>query len=170
MSGEKVTRKLWEIANDLRDLAFRMEEFSELTPELEAELDALQGDFGQKLEQCSKMAAFLDTCAESVGKEAKRLTKRASANKTAAESLRKYMLRQLQNLRLEEFALPDGSRRWARAQTPGRVVITDERCLPETLGTKTMAWDLTKIRDAIKRGQLPGGGAEIVPGESLREY
>ena len=167
--AEKVTRKLWEIANDLRDLAFRMEELHDLNPELEAELDALTGDFGQKMEQCSKMAAFLDTCAESIGTEASRLAKRASANKSAAESLRKYMLRQMQNLQLKEFALPDGSRRWLRVPTEGRVKITDESCLPESLGVKSIKWNLDEIRKAIKRGQLPGGGAEIVPGESLRE-
>lgn len=91
--------KLYEIA-DLRDLldAKLVETEGELTPELEAELAALDMAADEKIERVALFIREQTSTAEAIEAEAKRLQARASAKLNAARSLKQYLEREMARL------------------------------------------------------------------------
>lgn len=90
---------LYEIA-DLRDLldAKLSETDGELTPELEAEMAALDVAADDKIERVALYIREQTSTAEAIEAEAKRLQARAAAKLNAARSLKQYLEREMARL------------------------------------------------------------------------
>lgn len=94
---------LYEIAN-LRDLldAALAETEGELTPELEAEMAALDVAANEKIENVGLYIREQLATAEAIQTEAKRLQDRAAAKLNAAKSLKAYLEREMARLGKEK--------------------------------------------------------------------
>lgn len=101
-----VTEKLYELA-DLRDvLDLQLAETGgEITPDLAAKLDELEGKTSEKVERVALYIREQLAMADAIDAEAKRLTQRAQAKRHAADSLKDYLKRNLERL---EIARVDG--------------------------------------------------------------
>jgi hypothetical protein len=91
--------KLYEIA-DLRDLldVKLAETEGELTPEIEAEMEALHLAADEKIERVALWIREQTSTAEAIESEAKRLQARAAAKLNAARSLKGYLEREMARL------------------------------------------------------------------------
>lgn len=91
--------KLYEIG-DLRDLldAKLAETEGELTPEIEAEMAALDMAADEKIERVALFIREQSSTAEAIEAEAKRLRARADAKLNAARSLKQYLEREMNRL------------------------------------------------------------------------
>lgn len=164
-----VTKTLWEISDEMRRIGYRLQEVGELTPELEAELDAVSNSFAGKLVQCREYRATLEHLAAANKAEADRLAERAKALENAAESLRDYMARQIRAAGLESFELPDGSMRWSVYNSKGATVVDDAAALPSSCFIpQDPKIDLKKVRELYDRG-LIFDGVRVVSKLVLKE-
>lgn len=91
--------KLYELAN-ARDILdeFLMETEGEVTPELAALLDEIEGDIKEKIERVGLYAQEQAATAKAVKAEAERLTARARAMEKAADGLKNYLKYQMVRL------------------------------------------------------------------------
>lgn len=87
---------LWELG-DLLDAVVEeiIEAGGEITPEVEARYEWIEGAFEQKVENVALYHQELLLTAKAVKEEADRLAKRAKSFATAAESLKKYLHHEL---------------------------------------------------------------------------
>jgi hypothetical protein len=149
-------KPLYEIGADLRALLDELTEAEgELIGDLEARLNAAEGDMARKVDAVLAFAA--ERKAESVvcGTEAKRLTERARAADAHSDRLRDYVQRCMQAAGVTRV---DGARFKAALQaTPGRVVVTDASALPDYLMRVTREPDKTAIKNALIVGEVLTG-------------
>ena len=93
-----MTVKLWELGSGLDLIS---EEIAanggELTEELEARLDALEGDFSAKVERVALYIRQLQVTAEAAKAEKDRLAALEKRYTTEAEGLKAYLLRHLEH-------------------------------------------------------------------------
>lgn len=68
----------------------------ELTPELEALLDAATGDFSEKVERVALKVKALEAEAKAIRDEESRLSARAKSRETGAKRLKEYVQRQME--------------------------------------------------------------------------
>lgn len=88
--------KLYEIADNLEAVTARIiENDGVLTEELEAELDALEGAFEEKVERTALVVQELSRKADACKAEAERLSERADHYERSADSLKEYLRHQL---------------------------------------------------------------------------
>lgn len=159
-------KPLYEISADLRGLLDELAEAEgELTPDLEARLNAAEGDMARKVDAVLAFAAERSAESLMAGTEAKRLTARAKSADAHAERLRAYVLSCMGEAGVQRV---DGARfKAALVPTPGRVVVTDEKALPPELLRTTTEPNKTAIKDALLAGeQVPG--AHMETGVALR--
>src|ERR1041385_7501724 len=86
---------------DLRDLLTARLEESEgvLTPEMETELDELDGKIEDKIERCALWIREQQLEADALKAEEERIRARRKARETAAESLKGYLKAHMERLR-----------------------------------------------------------------------
>lgn len=91
------TFSLYELA-DLRErlVALVADEDGELTPDLEAAWDAIEGQFSEKVERTGLFVKELLAESEAIATEAKRLAERAKAREAKAERLKALLLTAMQ--------------------------------------------------------------------------
>ena len=91
--------KLYEISSEWQQIELALEESAgDLTPELEARIQALIAGGTDKLEAAAKVVKSLEGQAEIAKAEAKRLTERSKALENQVQRLRGLMLPALQTL------------------------------------------------------------------------
>lgn len=89
--------KLYEITDALQDVGDALiDNGGELTPELEARLNALEGAFEHKAENVALFVRQLEVNGAAAASEAKRLHDLASRREKAADRLRSYLLENMQ--------------------------------------------------------------------------
>lgn len=94
---------LWQIGEDrdrLYELVADLE--GELTPEIEAQLDALGFAADEKIERTAIVIRRLEAESRAVNEEAQRLSERASARVNRAKSLKSYLEREMARLGKEK--------------------------------------------------------------------
>lgn len=170
--------KLYEIA-DWRDrLDDKLAETEgELTPEIEAELAALDMAADDKIERVALWIREQTATAEAVESEAKRLHARAAANLNAARSLKLYLEREMTRLGKDKVK---GLRATVTMQKNGPSVVGE--IAPETLTEwyeefsspfvrytpASYALDRKAVLAAHKADQPIPEGLTVVQTESLR--
>lgn len=91
------TLRLYEISDALQAIGDTLvENGGELTPELTAQLDGLEGAFDAKVERIVLYIRNLETTSDAATQEAKRLAGLASTRAAAAARLRDYVKREME--------------------------------------------------------------------------
>lgn len=164
--------KLYQIADSLLEVFSKMDglEDGQMTPEIMAELDALNQSFEQKMAGCIAVVSELNADAEMIDKEVRRLQDRQKACLRKAIGLKEYMRSCMESLGEKSV---DVAGKWTvRIQnSPASVNIIDaEKIPPEYVVTKTeRIVSKAKIAEDLKAGtDVPG--AELVTNTTLRIY
>lgn len=151
------TLKLYEIADQLQAVAEQLvDNGGELTPELEAQLTALEGAFDTKVERVLLYARNLLATAQAAKGEAARLADLAGTRERAAERLREYVKQQME---LADVTKVETSLIVARIQQNSRPSIRwIEGPLPADFTKVITTLDGEKAYETWKRdGALPAG-------------
>lgn len=151
-------RPMYEIAAEFKRIADQIDENGgELTPELEAAFDAIQGEFRHKADNYLALIVDFEAYAKSLEDQCARLIKlRGSALKTAAR-LRDRLLAAHDaagaegTIRTERFKFgvrkAQKSYQWPHDAIP----------IPSELQRHRIEFDATKARALDKEGRLPDG-------------
>ena len=157
---------LYELTDEWIAISEALEESGgELTPEIEAALEAIQGEFAAKAEGIVRLIqAETNQAKQRAGlaapfrEEADRLQALATVNENKARSLKRYLQEQMQRLKMQRIETA-----WFKAwiQKNGRPSIEwtrDVRELPDIYRRETIEPDGTRIYEAWKAGtELPEG-------------
>lgn len=161
--------RLWEIADELEAIGGMIAEADgELTPELEAKLNAMEGAFNDKVERIALAVRNYEANAEAAKMEEDRLAGIRKSHERSAEGLKRYLLltmRHAGNLKVET------PRARVRVQKNGQPSITWTRSvddLPEDYRRVTVAPDLALVRDTLKAGGEPPDGFTVDYGFHVR--
>jgi hypothetical protein len=121
--------RLYEYADDL--LAVRAmlldSEDGELTPEMEAKLDAAVGNFDVKVEQVAFVIRELTAEAKAIDEEAARIAKRAKVRTNAVARLKSYLQGQLERADVRKVERPLVTVRLQANPPSVRHVLTSEQ-------------------------------------------
>lgn len=91
--------RLYEITDELREIEHQLiESFGELTPEIEARLEKLQGARKEKVQNICRLVQNLQRTAEAAIAEASRLGELAKARKAGADRLKNYLRQEMVQL------------------------------------------------------------------------
>lgn len=94
---EARVRTLWVISDELEEIgALLAENGGELTPELEARLDGVEGEFLAKVERVALYIRECERMAEGAKVEKDRLAAIQKANERTADGLKRYLLAHLE--------------------------------------------------------------------------
>lgn len=159
MSATLSTMKLYEITAELEDVAGELiENGGELTPELEARLDAAEGALHAKVERCALVVQQLQAHAEMARTESRRLADLASTRARAADRLKEYVQSQLEIAGVRKV---EGDLATVWVQKNGRPSINwtrDVDELPDAYRRIRIEPDTNAAYDNWKAGaQLPDG-------------
>jgi hypothetical protein len=113
---------LYDLSTEMRAVMAELEELAgELTPELEARLDAIEGDIRKRIDATCAAVLELDALAAAAKAEADRMMRLASRRGAAANRLRAHTLRCME---LAQLRRVDGSRFTVTTRAnPPRVVV-----------------------------------------------
>lgn len=169
--------KLYELANlrDVLDEALAETE-GELTPEIEAQMAALDMASDEKIERVALYIREQLSEATAIEDESKRLRQRADAKANAARSLKLYLAREMERLGKEKV---NGLLATVAMQNnpPAVVGDVDAAALWKSGGDfagfvrytpESFALDRKVVLDAYKRGQTIPAGLDVVQTRSLR--
>lgn len=162
--------KLYEITDALQDVGDAlMDNGGELTPELEALLDSLEGAFEHKAENVALFIRQLEVNGAAAATEAKRLTELAQQRERAATRLKSYLLENMQRTDHQKVETPRVKIRVQRNSRPSIHWMKDAEKLPVELKRVKVeldgeaAYKIWKTEPAA----LPDG-FEVVLGSHLR--
>lgn len=159
--------RLYELPAAFAAIDLALEDLGgELTPELEAELDRLEGTLEDKTDAICAMVRERTARGEVLAAEGKRFAERAQVERNAADRLKDYLLRTLQSLGRDRV---EGQRFKARIQRNGMPSIrwAGSGEIPEPFRQVTVSLDYDMARAAWKADQLPQG-FEASVGSHLR--
>lgn len=166
---ESPTRlKLWEVADELEAIGEALiEGGGELTPELEARLDAMEGEFERKVE---RIALYVQECKanEAAAKlEADRLTARARAFERKADGLKSYLLFAMKRADWDKLTTPLVSVGVQKNSRPSIRWPGDPATAPEAFRRTVVQVDGQAAYEAYRAGD-PLDGFQIETGFHVR--
>jgi len=149
--------KLYELASQYQEL-IPLAENADDEADLQAfydTLDGLQGEIGEKLENCAAVVKTIDAEAEAIAAEEKRLATRRRALQNSADRLKAYMR---DGMDAAQMVKHKGKLFTISLQdNPPAVVVDDEASLPRDYCRVKVEPDKTAIKDALKNGvEVPG--------------
>ena len=152
---------LYALADALRLIGDELESNGgELTPELEAALNATEGAFEMKVEACIALAAEKERDAEGAQSEGKRLESLSKSRFGAAERLRQYVKAQMEAAGRLKVETPLFKVAVQSASRPSIRWTWDMEALPEAFVKvipATSKLDSDAALKAYKEGHLPEG-------------
>lgn len=166
------TATLWEISDELLEIEAQIHEAGgEITPEIEAQLDALEGSFHDKVERIALLIEERVGDAEKARGQEQRLASIRKAHEGSAKELKGYLERCMAAAGIDRVERPNCRVRRYKNSTPSVICTlgTDEipadyvRVIPET-----RALDSSKVVEDFKaEAELPEG-IEVVYGYHVR--
>lgn len=153
--------RLWQISDDLENIAAKIaENAGVLSPSLEAELEAVEGEFTKKVERVALYIRQCEVTAEAAKVEKERLARIQRANESAAAGLKDYLLAHLS--RHGQDKVQTARARVSRVQSPASyrwLGDTFEQIPDEFRRTRVVcSLDTDKVKEAVQAGEpLPGG-------------
>lgn len=161
--------KLWEVGDELNEIAIQiMEAEGEMTPEIEARLDALEGAFEDKIERIALKVRELEANETAAKAEADRLTAMTRAFGKAAERLKGYALFEMTRVGKDRI---ETNRAKVRIQKNGRPSIRwtlDPSEAPEAYRTVKIGVNTQAAYEAWKDGGTLPDGFTVETGTHLR--
>lgn len=160
--------KLWEITEELDAIGEALiEGGGELTPELEARLDALEGEFERKVERIALYVQECNANAAAVKLEADRLTARARAFERKADGLKNYLLFTMKRADWDKLTTPLVSVGVQKNSRPSIRWPGDPATAPEAFRRTIVQVDGQAAYEAYRAGD-PLEGFQVVVGEHVR--
>ena len=160
---------LWEIADELETVAALIaENGGELTPELEARLDAIAGAFGDKVERVALAIRSYEANAEAAKLEEERLGAIRKSHERSAAGLKRYLLGCMRNAGVPKVETPRARVRVQKNSMPSIAWTQDMDALPDGYRRVTVAPDLQRVRDDLKAGAVPPEGFVVEYGQHVR--
>lgn len=159
-------KPLHEIANDILLLLDTVD--GELPPDLDAQLDALQGDIETKLERCCAVVRQMDAERDALKEESARFALRAQHADNAAKHFKEYMKSNLERLGIDKMEAGLFKIRIQNNSQPAVHFDGDAEKLPETFRRVEYSIDSKAIVTAWKAEQELPSGVEVVRGRHLR--
>lgn len=160
---------LWEIADGIQALGERIAEAEgELTPELEAEWDRLEGSLESKVENTALYIRELEANAEAAKAEEKRLAAIRKALEGRAEGLKGYLQYQLARAGRDKVETPKARGRIQANSRPSIRYMGDPADLPDTYRKVTVSVDRTAAYEAWKREEELPDGFVVETGSHIR--
>ncbi len=164
-----MTARLWEIADELETVAAEIAEAGgELTPELEARLDAIGGAFDAKVERVALAVRNYEVNAEAAKLEEDRLAAIRKSHERSAAGLKRYLLvtmRRAGNLKVET---PRARVRVQKNSQPSIRWTGGLDDLPDPYRRVTVEPDLQRVREDLKAGAEPPDGFVVDVGYHVR--
>lgn len=161
--------KLWEVGDELSEIAVLiMEAEGELTPELAARLDMMEGAFEDKIERIALKVRELEANARAAKEEADRLARIQRSFTNAAKRLKDYTLFEMQRVGKDRV---ETIRAKVRVQQNGRPSIRwtlDPDSAPEAYRRTTVTVDTQAAYEAWKEGETLPEGFTVETGSHLR--
>lgn len=154
--------KLWEIADGLVRIAEDIAEAGgELTPDLEARLEAHEGALESKVESIALLVRQNEVDADAAKAEESRLAGIRKAHERTAASLKDYLLRCLSGAGVQRVETPLARVRVQRSGTPSIQYGGEVTALPEWARRHVPEyWDIDRkaLTEALRAGdELPEG-------------
>jgi len=151
------TLKLYELADAYEQIAEALiENGGELTPELAAGLDAIEGAFEAKVERVALYVRNLLVTADAADAEAVRLGALARSRRQGAEGLKGYLMAQLDRVEKPKVETPLVVVRIQQNSRPA-IQWPDTLPIPEGYQRVTVSLDGQKAYSDWKAGTLPSG-------------
>lgn len=151
--------KLYEVSAELRSIDHAIEAMDgELPPDLEARLDALEGEFSNKVHGVCALIREHEQKAEAYKAEASRLDGRRKHYEAAARWLKEYLQGALRVRQLERVDTGLFVVRIQRNGTP-RIEWQSSDPFPQEFLRMEPTEDRKAIQEAYKAGALPAGFA-----------
>lgn len=142
--------KLWQIGDDLERLALEVAEAGgEITPELEAKLDEIEGTLTSKVERVALKIRELEGHATMAKVEADRIGAIAKAHASAASGLKAYLLRQMERHRLDAVDTDRARVRLRRNSVPAIRWDGPSLMIPTEFQRVTIALNSAAVKLAI---------------------
>lgn len=126
----------------------------ELTPELEAQLDAITGQWKEKVERTGLYIQNLKALAEAAKMESDRLSALCKSRLGAAARLTDYLKRNMEKVGETKVVTPLITARIQKNSRPS-IALPEGAEIPEEYQRVTVALDGQKAYDAHKAGTLP---------------
>ena len=151
--------RLYELADALERLTEQLiDNGGELTPEIAAELEALEGTFDDRIERLLLHARNLQAVADAAAQEAGRLTALAGTRARAAERLKTYVLESMERAGRPKVETPLVKARIQANSRPSIQWFGPVDAIPEEFRRVTVSIDAQKAYETWKAtGQLPDG-------------
>ena len=161
--------RLWQIADELDEIAEQIAEAGgELTPELEARLDALDGAFEEKVERVALVVRERIAWAEGAKLEEERLGAIRRCHERAADGLKRYLLQQMQRTDHPKVETPRARVRVQKNSQPSIAWTRPVEELPDVYRRVTVAPDLARVREDLKAGAGVPEGFTVEQGFHIR--
>src|SRR3990167_7539523 len=161
------TLRLYEVADAYERIAEALtENGGELTPDLAAQLDAIEGAFEAKVERVALYVRNLLVTADAADAEAARLAALVHSRRQGAEGLKGYLMAQLDRLEQPKVETPLVVVRIQQNSRPA-IQWPDTLPIPEGYQRVTVSLDGQKAYSDWKAGVLPAG-FQVEQGRHLR--
>lgn len=164
---------LYAIADHWVEVLRKIEDAEgELTPDLIAELDALQEAFPKKAEKVALFVKNLEALAQAAALESARLKTLAQSRENAAERLKKYLMDNLRKLELTNVTTPLAKIRIQRNSVPSVSVSSPSLEVGEEVPVRyqrvSITLDRKQVVDDWKAGTPLPEGIEVTVNSHLR--
>lgn len=163
--------KLWEITDEYESVL--MEIFAnegELTPDLEAKLDDLEGSFLEKVERVALKIRELEGDADKAKAEKDRLYAIEKSYRSSASSLKDYLMRQMGRTGQDRVLTPKARVRIQKNSQPSIQWTKEPEEIPEDYRRVTITPDLRVLKEDMKAGADAPEGFIVEYGSHLRIY
>lgn len=162
------TLTLWALSDEYQQVADRLiDAGGELTPDLAAELDAIQGAFREKAESVALYLRNLQASAEAAASEARRLTELAAVRSRAADGLKRYLLVHMERTGETKIETDRIRLRVQQNSRPSIHWTAEPELIPDPYRKTVYALDGEKVYQAWKAG-TPLPGFTVERGSHLR--
>lgn len=163
------TAKLWEITNELEEIAALIAEAGgELTPDLEDRLNAMEGAFAEKVERVALAVRNYVANAEAAKVEEERLAAIRKSHERSAEGLKRYLLISMQRADTPKVESPRARVRVQKNSVPSIAWTRPVEELPESYRRVTIAPDIARVREDVKLGAVVPEGFVVEQGYHVR--
>lgn len=162
---------LWEIADGIQALGERIAEAEgELTPELEAEWDRLEGSLESKVENTALYIRDIETDAEKAKAEEQRIRAIRTALENQASRMKDYLQFQLARAGRDKVETPKARVRIQANSRPSIRYTGDPADLPDAFKRVRVDVDGTAAYEAWKREEELPEGFVVETGSHLRVF
>jgi hypothetical protein len=167
----EATRKLWAISDELEEIgALLAEAGGELTPDLEARLDAVEGEFLAKVERVALYIRECERMAEGAKVEKDRLARIQKANESTADGLKRYLLAHLERHGRDKVDTYRARVRRSPSPPSYRWAGDTYEAIPEPFRRTrvTHSLNVDAVKEAIMEGAPLPPEIMVVPGHHIR--